>query len=335
MSLGSWPFRVLLALFLSSPATAAESTADRDGVRAQGRALTGWLYAADVDRLWPRLSLALREHFVDRDGLRAFAVDLDDQLGQETEVLDDQVIPWLGSAIYHRTAAFSETGPPVWVQWTLAPDGTVLGVFVRPAEEPAPSRHLDYETQTPLRLPFEGQWFVYWGGRSVLENYHAASRGQRFAYDFLIAREGSTHAGDPARNDSYHCFGQPVLAPAAGTVVALAGGIPDNPPGRMNRQRPLGNHVVLDHGNGEFSFLAHLRQDSITVERGQRVAAGDVVGRCGNSGRSSEPHLHYHLQTTAEFGAGEGLPARFIDYRADGDPVARGEPTRGQRVAPE
>ena len=68
--------------------------------------------------------------------------------------------------------------------------------------------------------------------------------------------------------------------------------------------------------------------------RGSGLRAGDPVGRCGNSGNTSEPHLHFHLQTTAELGAGEGLPAQFVAYRVDGRVVRGGEPVRGETVAP-
>src|SRR5690606_3473284 len=131
--------------------------------------------------------------------------------------------------------------------------------LVEPGQEAAPSDFLDYTTRTPLRLPFSDTWFVYWGGRSVPENYHAASIDQRFAYDLLIVREGRTFAGDPATNESYFCFGTPVLAPADGLIVSVEDGVADNTPGEMNEQQVLGNHVVVDHGSGEFSFLAHLQ----------------------------------------------------------------------------
>ena len=101
----------------------------------------------------------------------------------------------------------------------------------------------------------------------------------------------------------------------------------------MDRANPVGNHVVIDHG-GEFSFLAHLRQGSVSVKAGDRVSAGQPLGRCGNSGNTTMPHLHYHLQTTAVFAQGAGLPAQFNDYRADGQRVARGEPQRGEHLEP-
>src|SRR3546814_2633745 len=91
---------------------------------------------------------------------------------------------------------------------------------------------------------------------------------------------------------------------------------------------------MLDLGHGEYAMLAHLRRGSVAVEAGQQVAAGDELGRCGNSGNTSEPHLHLHLQDAPKFGEGNGLPVFFEHYTANGQAVERGEPVKGQTVAP-
>jgi murein DD-endopeptidase MepM/ murein hydrolase activator NlpD len=192
----------------------------------------------------------------------------------------------------------------------------------------------DYEPSTTLRLPFDGTWWVFWGGRGIEQNYHRASPEQRYAYDFVIRRDGSTHAGGGKRNEDYWCEGEPVLAPAAGTIARAVDGVPENTPGEMNADQKLGNHVVIDHGDGEYSLLAHLRTGSVEVEVGDRVTAGRRVGACGNSGNSSEPHLHYQLQTGPDFFSSESLPAPFHEYVADGERVEVGEPVRGQEIAP-
>ncbi|WP_420454906.1 M23 family metallopeptidase [Rubrivirga sp.] len=248
-------------------------------------------------------------------------------------MIEEQTVPWLRSEVYNRTAEFERSSGPLWVQWTVDPSGVVLGLLVKPAPTPAASEFTGRQTETPFRLPFEGEWFVTWGGRSVLDNYHAVASDQRFAYDFLVVRDGQTHVGDPAQNESYFCFGRPVLAPGGGVVVDAADGVADNVPGQLNAEQPLGNHVVIDHGSGEFSFLVHLQRGSVAVEPGQRVEPGEPLGQCGNSGHSSEPHLHYHLQDTPEYQRGAALPAQFIGYRANGSLVNRGEPTRGQTIS--
>jgi len=199
--------------------------------------------------------------------------------------------------------------------------------------QPAATSYLNYQTQTMLKLPFDGEWYVYWGGRTTAQNYHAASRDQRFAYDFVILQNGRSHSGTGDRNTDYFCFSQPVYAPGAGVVTEVANDEPDRVPGELLVENPSGNHVIIDHGSGEFSFLAHLRQGSVVVRHGDCVIAGQLIGECGNSGHSSEPHLHYHLQTTATLFQGDGLPAQFVNYTADGKLIVRGEPVAGQKVS--
>jgi murein DD-endopeptidase MepM/ murein hydrolase activator NlpD len=123
-----------------------------------------------------------------------------------------------------------------------------------------------------------------------------------------------------------------VRAPADGVVVEAVDGIRDNRPQVEveNRNAPAGNHVLLDLGNGEYALLAHLRRGSVRVREGRRVRAGDLLGRCGNSGNSSEPHLHFHLQDGPRLFAARGLPVVFRGYVADGRRIARGTPVQGQ-----
>jgi hypothetical protein len=203
------------------------------------------------------------------------------------------------------------------------------------SKRPAATDFLDYQTQTMLRLPFAGEWYVYWGGRSVAENRHVIARDQRFAYDFLILEHGSggqSYRGSGESNNDYYCFGLPVYAPADGSVVNAENELPDNAPGEMNPKVALGNCVILDHGYGEFSFFAHFRRGTVMVRSGESVHCGQLLAQCGNSGNSSEPHLHYHLQNTAVPFRGDGLPAFFVEYTADGKPVSRGEPAARQTV---
>jgi murein DD-endopeptidase MepM/ murein hydrolase activator NlpD len=89
---------------------------------------------------------------------------------------------------------------------------------------------------------------------------------------------------------------------------------------------------MIYHGKGEYSLLMHLKQRSITVKNGAKVKQGDVVGECGNSGNSPAPHLEYRLQNSAGRPLPQSMPAQFVDYVADGKPVAVGEPLRGQYV---
>jgi len=299
-----------------------------------GRLYTRWFLEGDTDFLWDRFAPQLQAVFGNEDQLRLSRAEFLLEVGTEKTLLDETLIPWLGSTIYHRTARHTLSDSTVWIQWAINPQGLAEGFLVQTEVPPAPSRFLAYETKATLRLPFNGEWFVFWGGETVPLNYHAAFPDQRFATDFVIARNGRTWLTNRADNASYYCWSEPVLAPAPGTVVAAVDGIADNLPGEVNDSSALGNHVILDLGDNEYAFLAHLQQGSVRARSGDRVAGGEQIGLCGNSGRSSEPHVHFHLQNTPTFGEGAGLPAQFTDYTADGWPVARGEPRRGQMVAP-
>ncbi|CAA9363328.1 MAG: Peptidase, M23/M37 family [uncultured Gemmatimonadetes bacterium] len=305
---------------------------------APGRELTETFYAGRTGEIWERMAPVMRNALGSPDALAAFRARVEAGLGTETAVEAEAVTPMGGTRVYRRRARFTRAPGLVLVEWVVTADGQVAGFRIAPDQQapqpPAPSEHLERRTRADLRLPFDGEFFVVWGGRTVEQNYHAAHPSQRFAYDLLVVRDGATHTGDGRRNEQYHCFGQPILAPADGRVVLAVDGIADNVPGQMNAPQVAGNQVVVDHGTGEFSLLAHLRSGSVAVRPGDRVTRGQRLGECGNSGNSSEPHLHYQLQDGPELGASAALPAQFTDYLADGGPVARGEPVRGQSIRP-
>lgn len=156
--------------------------------------------------------------------------------------------------------------------------------------------------QTKLNLPFRDEWFVVWGGDTPEQNQHQDAPNQRFAFDILKTdASGATHKNDGAKNEDYYAFGQEITAPADGTVVYAVDGIHDNKPGEMNRMYVPGNLVIIKHAEGEFSLFAHLKQNSIRVKVGDKIVKGQTLGLCGNSGNSSEPHLHFQMQNTAFF----------------------------------
>jgi murein DD-endopeptidase MepM/ murein hydrolase activator NlpD len=149
--------------------------------------------------------------------------------------------------------------------------------------------------------------------------------------DFVYPKDGRLFSGPGglrSKKTDYYCFGQPILAPAGGTVVKAEAGYDDNDPGKSTGDSPDGNIVVISHGNGEFSQMNHLKQNSLKVKIGDQVKQGEIVAECGNSGASPIPHLHYQFQRSAS----SLLPAQFNDYIADGVPVANGEVKRGQLV---
>ncbi len=310
--------------------------------KAEGRALTAaFLAGKDLEGIFQRLSPALKARIQTYEGFQAFQQNVARGLGAAPELVSESVEA-AGAAKLYRRVVNGAAPVPFEIVWGLEPDGTVSTFAVRPQQgrkpEAAASRHLDHVNRTPFRLPFEGEWTVVWGGRTVEQNYHAANATQRFAMDLLVTKDGRSHAGEGKALTDYHAWGQRILSPADGTVVAASDGaedIPPGPPSKPGSGNPAGNHVVIDHGNGEFSLLAHLQKGSVKVKAGETVKAGQLLGLCGNSGNTSEPHLHIHLQDRAEFpGAAEGLPMAFTAFVADGKAVAKGELVKGMKVRP-
>jgi murein DD-endopeptidase MepM/ murein hydrolase activator NlpD len=166
--------------------------------------------------------------------------------------------------------------------------------------------------KTALGLPFKGEWLIFWGGDTPAQNYHQDAPTQRFAFDiFKTDAEGSSHKGEGKTNEDYYAFGQEIVADADGVVTDVVTGIKDNVPGVMNPLMAVGNFVMIRHANGEVSFFAHLKYESTKVKVGDQIKRGQVIGLCGNSGNSSEAHLHYQIQNTTLFEAENSMKVFF------------------------
>jgi len=297
-------------------------------------------YLADLnqgkaDAVWLEMTPEMQSALKDAASWKAKAAQIAAQLGAEGKVENERVVPGIHMQIYTRLSEFSMVGRCV-TTLALNDQRQIAGFFVGPVPNPAESRHLEYKDKTKLSWPLQGLWLVYQGGRSVYDNYHAASGDQRFAYDIVGINEGKLYSGNGDKPEDFFGFGQPVFAPAAGTVVVAVDQYDDNPINKPSSTNPRqGNTIVIDHGNGEFSMMAHIKRGSVKVKVGDKIKTGQEIGRCGNSGNSPFPHLHYHLQTTPEWFKGDGLPVAFHAYLADGKPVEVGEPVRGQVIQEE
>lgn len=200
--------------------------------------------------------------------------------------------------------------------------------------------YLNYQTKTDLELPFEEEWFVGVGGRTHSEagnHFFARDTGQRYAYDMGKIIDNSGVSGDGSANEDHYTFGARINAPGNGIIVSLENTIEDNSrPGvvnkNINNSNLAGNYIMIDHLNGEYSLLAHFKKGTIIVSIGDTLVKGQEVGKGGNSGNSTNPHLHYHLQNTPDYLNGIGLPAQFTNYYEDDELIERGEPVRGQFV---
>ena len=185
-----------------------------------------------------------------------------------------------------------------------------------------------------------GAFLVGHGGSNALVNGHMKTldatvarfrpwRGQSYAVDFFGLgpwglRARGWRPSDPA---AYAIFGAELRAPCDGTVVAAEGDRPDFEVPNEDPVNRLGNHVILRCGDAEIVF-AHMRQGSVTVAPGERVSTGARLGAVGNSGASTEPHLHIHAQRPAPEGAPpiSGAP---LALRIEGRFLVRGDRLRG------
>ncbi len=153
-----------------------------------------------------------------------------------------------------------------------------------------------------LAPPFEDTWYVAAGGPDPRHNHHTVVSDQYFAYDFLRVDGDS--------------WGQPILAPCDGMIVHVENRREDAPPDESRRdyERPFGNYVSIETPRG-YVILAHLQQGSIALRTGDTVKAGDIIGRCGNSGNTRGTHLHLHAQDqpSQSVGVANGIPVAFTD----------------------
>jgi hypothetical protein len=216
-----------------------------------------------------------------------------------------------------------------------------------------------------LTLPFRGTWLARNSPARGVPSHGTHLFATTYAMDFIAVRGRRTAtvrdwralvSTEPA--DRFFAFGQPILAPAAGRVVSVHDGEADH----VARRSPLarvpyaltqaarvrggagaiaGNHVILElEGRGGYVVLAHLRAGSIRVRTGEAVAAGRELAACGNSGNSTQPHVHIQVMDSADPFTARGLPMSFREYqvwrRPGGPPVVveQGIPNESEVVEP-
>jgi murein DD-endopeptidase MepM/ murein hydrolase activator NlpD len=223
------------------------------------------------------------------------------------------------------------TGFSAWPQWPLGADPAL--------------------TSIELDSLFDGAWLAIWAGDTEFRNYHAVAPPQRHALDLAIWQDGATYRGDGLAVEDYYAYGQALYAPVAGEVVAVESSHPDLPPAVAQmadhalaeeaataaaEQGPAGNHVVIRTEEGLYVFIAHMAPDSAMVAVGDTVEAGDEIGKVGNTGNTSEPHIHVHVQTTAAIddGAAIGVPIRWNNLAVNGVATEAAQPLQGDIIEP-
>ncbi len=167
-----------------------------------------------------------------------------------------------------------------------------------------------------LSFPFgSGMYTVGQGGASEILNYHMAYKPVRYALDLTkVGLLGMRALGLlPANPTRYAIFGDILYSPCNGVISAARGDFPDFNPPDSDPKQPLGNHIMILVGDVKI-VMAHLQNDSVLVKVGDTVQRGQAIARIGNSGNTTEPHLHIHAErggTPDGYGDGEGIPMRF------------------------
>ncbi|WP_456278755.1 M23 family metallopeptidase [Bacillus sp. AK128] len=166
------------------------------------------------------------------------------------------------------------------------------------------------EKAVELDFPLKnGTYYVGQGGGSIQVNYHYAYLPQQFALDIVkLNAFGARAAGVyPNALEEYTIFGDELYSPCMGQVIEVRNDAPDLIPPNADPERPEGNYVKLYCENEEVDvFIAHMQEGSVDVTVGDTLQKGQFIGLVGNSGNTSEPHLHIHAERN-----GEGVPIHF------------------------
>ena len=210
------------------------------------------------------------------------------------------------ASVTHRiTATFGPFGPD---------QGELANIYPEKVVEIGGSVTTSHDKPVVIGAPVTGGGWVAHNGLAERKlNPHRGavvpvggrlSGAERFAVDWLrvdpSAEPLTTFKGDPTKNESYLAFDQPLVAVADGTVVSVVSDQPNVPPGPMGWncfpfEQLAGNRIIVDIGNGVFALYAHVKNNGVAVKVGEKVKKGQVIGRLGNSGCTTEPHLHFQL----------------------------------------
>jgi len=208
----------------------------------------------------------------------------------------------------------------------------INGLFVKPFNESNLPK-LD-RNKTKLILPFNDEWTVVWGGDTKELNYHVESEAQKNAFDIVITDEkGKSYKNEGKTNSDYYAFGKELIAPCDGEIVLVVDGVKDNVPGILNPVYVPGNTVIIKTANNEYLFFAHFKQHSIVVKQGQKIKQGELLGLCGNSGNSSEAHLHFHIQNIEDMNAATGVKCYFENILLNGQSKKDYSPIKKDKIS--
>lgn len=299
----------------------------------QGRNYVKAFRTGDLAKTWGRSGTAPGQKFSSLAALQQFAAGLR-SYGDESKLVSEGLSERNGQMVYLRVSAVTNWARGIEVELVMDGQGRLLSATTNFATKEAPTTYGAYRSLVKLRLPLEDTWHVLWGGRTWDDNRHASVSDMRFALDLLQRKNNTSAEGAGLKNEDYYAWNQPVVAPADGVIVVATDGVTDNLPNRAAAGNLYGNVLVIDHGTEEFTLLGHLRQGSLLVKVGDRVTQGQRLARVGNSGMSTEPHLHFQLMDTADWKSAQGLPLQLYNFVRNGTVVDRAEPRRGDILSP-
>jgi len=187
--------------------------------------------------------------------------------------------------------------------------------------------------QSNLILPFKEEWTVLWGGDTKELNFHVIDETQKNAFDLVILNEkGDSYKTNGQTNSDYYAFGKELIAPCDGEVVLVVDGVKDNNIGDMDDSFPSGNTVIIKTAKNEYLFFAHFKQNSIQVKQGDTIKQGQLLGLCGNSGYSTEPHLHFHIQNIEKSNRAIGIKSFFTSILVNDALKNEHSPIKGEKI---
>jgi hypothetical protein len=208
----------------------------------------------------------------------------------------------------------------------------INGLYIKPfadESQPTPARN-----SSKLILPFKEEWTVIWGGDTKELNYHVESPAQKNAFDLVITNaSGKSFKTDGKTNEDYYAFGKEIIAPCDGTVVLVIDGVKDNAIGETNTFNVGGNMVILKTAANEYLVFCHFKHGTLQVKEGQSLKQGQLLGLCGNTGNSSEPHLHFHIQNIENLNSATGVKCYFEKIRVNGTEKKDYSPIQKEKIS--
>ncbi len=175
-------------------------------------------------------------------------------------------------------------------------------------------------SKNKYRLPFDGLWYIEFGGVTKKTSHSWDIISQRYAYDFEIRKDDKPYKLDYHDKNNYYSYKQNIICPRDGVVFDLVNLYDDT---KIVDERKVicdvkdirGNYILIKHDNNEYSLICHILKDSFKVQIGDFVKEGQELAKVGNSGNTMGPHIHYQVQNGYDYKTAKGIPITFKDVK--------------------